>query len=124
MRHGTGAIRQEKPCKECGTMFLPHNQRQIFCSHSCAKTASVRERREAAEARCCDVCGGTFAPATADQRFCSKPCRKKLENLHQRVKRGGARLVPFAFDQYFTLPINSARPAWLTPERFDELVAA
>lgn len=28
------------------------------------------------------------------------------------------------FDHFITMPINAARPAWLTPERFDELVAA
>jgi hypothetical protein len=29
-----------------------------------------------------------------------------------------------AFDHYLTMPINASRPAWLTPERFDEMVAA
>ncbi|MBN9333633.1 hypothetical protein [Devosia sp.] len=120
-RRATGYIKPEKNCPECNSAFKPQKADQAFCSYRCAAVAKVAARREALPPAICTACDQSFKPAVQGQHYCSKACRKKVDHLHQRVRKGTATLVPFAFDQYFTLPINSSRPVWLTPERFDEM---
>ncbi len=143
----------ERPCRCCGKPFRPHDPSQPseFCSMSCAKlsipdracgccgkvfhpaTRNVKfcsrecwleQNRAETTDRECITCGKRFQ-ATKLKRtgFCSESCA----TMHRSMKNG--RYVPkqvtvVSFDFFITMPINASRPAWLTPERFDEMVAA
>lgn len=109
----------DKPCATCGTMFRPHSTgRGNYCSRACkdkALTLVVVERE-------CQFCGHAFTARAKKAAFCSTACAVSSS----KIGRGWSpkQITPHVFDHYLTMPINASRPAWLTPERFDELVAA
>ena len=110
----------ERPCAHCGTVFLPTTQdngRGQFCSTAChhAHRASYRIEMQ------CRFCGAEFVAASKKADFCSKACAV----ASSKMRRGWVpkQTTPHVFDHYLTMPINASRPAWLTPERFDEMVA-
>lgn len=143
----------ERPCKCCGKPFRPHDPADPskFCSMSCAKitipdracgccekvfhpaTRKVRfcskecwleQNRQEAIERECITCGKRFL-ATKLKRtgFCGDSCATMQRNL-KSGKSVPKQLTAVAFDFFIAVPVNESRPAWLTPERFDELLAA
>jgi hypothetical protein len=143
---------KERPCKCCSTLFRPHDPTQPseFCSMSCAKmtipdracgccgkvfhpaTREVKfcsrecwleQSRQDSRDMECITCGKTFR-ATALKRtaFCGESCA----TMHRNLKSGRyvpKRLSVVSFDHFVTTPVNTL-PKWLTPQQFDEMIAA
>lgn len=84
----------QKPCKECGKLFLPSKPYQLFCSLECGrsyqnalkridnaklgKKSGVLVRKSETE---CANCGKEFKPAYKGERFCSDKCRIQFFHL-------------------------------------------
>ncbi|MGV8831262.1 MAG: hypothetical protein ACOH2N_04730 [Devosia sp.] len=113
-------IHGERECECCKKVFMPsHTNGQRFCSIGCKEQA--RKDSPASYSKCCRVCEKPFMARTASAEFCSKSCRNQAS-----VYRNAdvLKATPKVFDHFFTMPINATRPAWITPERFDQMVAA
>jgi len=69
-------VRPPKTCQRCGKEFIPHNNRQRFCSPACQKTCRVIPSVKIA----CLNCGKEFSirpKQAARRRYCSKQCQSK-----------------------------------------------
>ncbi|MBN9345614.1 MAG: hypothetical protein J0I48_05325 [Devosia sp.] len=112
-----------RTCAHCREPFQPSRGAQEFCSKACSGAHSAAQRRAVLPVVLCHCCGEPFQQSVAKQRFCSDTCRKRIENLQSRIRTGNALMTATNFDYLVTVPTN-ARPRWLTPERFDEMLAA
>lgn len=107
-------------CLECGDEFQPFKATsdQKFCSRACSCT--YRESN-AIFPRVCESCDKSYLARQNRGHYCGAVCRA----MGLQIRRGNrVSISPQRFDQILTMPINASRPAWLTPERFDEMVAA
>lgn len=109
----------ERPCQHCGKLFAPVTEtkgRGKFCSPKC----HYAHGRAKALAEC-KFCGVGFETASKYAKYCCDACRQ----VDIKLMRGGQvkKLRPHVFDHFLTVPVNAARPAWLTPERFDQMAA-
>lgn len=115
------AMRAAAPSKtcanpECGKSFKATHDRGKYCSLQCAG----RHKPHQVE---CECCGTLFDAQTSDTRFCRPTCRTKFAQIANGTWKP-KKLSPVVFDFYLTKPVNASIPRWLTPERFDDLVAA
>jgi hypothetical protein len=141
-----------RPCKQCGESFKPHvdDGNQQYCSVACVGLSKrVPERRCAhcggsfhskdpnqrfctpacriAEVgvRTCEWCGSAFEAEKLNARFCCRDHKEEANRLRQAERLGRAmKIRPGIFDHFITAPVEAALPRWITPERFDHLVAA
>lgn len=114
------ARQPSKKCEHCERTFVPsYNSHGRFCSHRCYHDHERVPTREAQ----CEWCSKKFTATRSDAKFCSKSCSEQIGQV-RRGKWLPKQLSGPVFDFFYTVPINASRPAWLTPERFDEMVAA
>lgn len=115
----------EHECDHCGAAFRSkqwmHRETRNF-GRFCSAVCFHANRQNIKIAKVCDWCGDEFNAKATIARFCSSKCQCTAERYSKGTRP--KRLAPHVFDHFFTMPINGSRPAWLTPERFDELVAA
>jgi hypothetical protein len=108
----------DRECEVCGKTFHPATRHVMTCSIECR---SAKARRPV-KLLTCLTCGDDF-PASQTKRspFCSESC----STMHRQFAKGYVpkRLTPLAFDHFVTVPVNASLPAWMTPVRFDQLVA-
>lgn len=120
------AQQQIKPdnaeCQHCHKSFKSYRvgtgKQEKFCSTACfhaSKSSRVLHKE-------CEWCGDQYVAKGEKGRFCTPSCQSTANDYSKGIVP--QRLSAKVFDHYVTMPINAARPAWLTPERFDELVAA
>lgn len=108
-----------RACLCCGTRFRSREPTQLYCSERCAN----RHRPQVQAFTCsCRCCGISFTATYENTSYCSPTCRSKFAMLASGAWQP-KQLSPPVFDFLFTIPINASRPVWLTPERFDEMVA-
>jgi len=120
-QHCSGAARRKnfiRVCACCGDVYQPTNNHRVYCSKRCTDEAKRQMRLEAS----CSFCGTSFEARSPKAMFCCMACA--AASSKQRRGWTPRELAPHIFDHYLTMPINASRPAWLTPERFDDLVAA
>lgn len=113
-------IHHARECQWCQKTFLPsHTQGQRFCSIGC-KTAA----RRAAEPimSTCLLCGKPFAAHSKSAKYCSKVCRNQV--AYYQSKGLPSVITVRSFDYLISMPVNSTRTPWMTPEHFDEMVSA
>lgn len=112
-----------KECENpaCGKPFqAQHYAHQKYCSMACKQehrrtTAPVFENE-------CVMCGSHFTSRHHPAILCSQKCKTRKSQASRGVFPKSLR--PWVFDYILTEPINASRPAWLTAERFDEMIAA
>lgn len=104
--------KQEKPCAQCGNMFMPSRYRRTLCSDDClAKTKQERDvfKREHREntpiAVCvCIVCGREYKAKVAQSsrnKYCSKACKDKANRQTAHVcERCGAEYMGTKASRY------------------------
>lgn len=115
-----------KPCACCGKEFHPRKDSadtQQCCSRSCANQMKADAMRLVPkETVPCVVCGNPFeTPPKSRAQYCSITC----QNLAQRARRGDWHPRDLNRVVFEVLIVGRDQaPAWLPPERFDELVAA
>lgn len=69
---------QQKPCEQCGTIFMPRTTNKgRFCSTECFRASIARP------VKLCEYCGINRVPKDATQ-YCSVPCRIEGERKHHR----------------------------------------
>lgn len=90
----------DKECAWCGTMFTPHNARQVYCCMACkfekiGADQHVRRREAAARmhavapVRVCAICGAPFQDVNQNRKTCSAACATTLERTRKRLYRRG-----------------------------------
>ena len=108
----------DRNCESYGKLFHPVAEHIRTCSVDC-RGAHAKEVVKVMTCLCC----GTSFPASRAKRspFCSESC----STMQRQFAKGylPKRITPLAFDHFITVPV-ALRPAWLTPARFDELLAA
>jgi hypothetical protein len=107
----------DRTCECCQKTFRPTSHgEQRYCSRECAYA-----HRSFAEVRQCEFCGDAFTAHGKKAKYCGEDC----SHAASRDRRGlvPVRLNRLTFDHYIALSLHQQRPAWLTPERFDEMVA-
>jgi hypothetical protein len=110
----------ECACEECGKLFsraVGTLRTAKFCSKRCADKAATRRVVH----QTCTFCGSPFVAGSYAAKFCSTTCAVAGSKLGRGWEP--KQLLPHVFDHFITVPVN-ARPPWLTPARFDEMIAA
>lgn len=65
----------ERPCVECGELFLPFARDTKYCSKKCRLASNYRRKKEIGIVpRICPTCGTSFHP-TGKKKYCKPECR-------------------------------------------------
>jgi hypothetical protein len=69
----------EKPCEQCGGVYLAKTKHQRFCGYQCSAAAvHERNKRVVREPKSCVHCGKVFMPRQGSAgKFCSWDCKNK-----------------------------------------------
>lgn len=113
----------ERTCVECGGSFRPQSEgkAQKFCSQRCAGASNQKAMAAQGVPCVCTFCGGAYMAGNHKSRHCSTACYKADAKLKAGQKP--RQLTRPLFDHFFTQPNNASRPVWLTPDRFDQMMA-
>lgn len=114
------AKRPKAKCEHCEAEFVPSGHSDgRFCSHHCYHQHVRVPTKEAV----CEWCSKPFVATRTDAKFCSKSCSEQIGQV-RRGKWKPKQISPPVFDHFIAKPAEARLPAWMSPERFDEMLAA
>jgi len=130
----------EKPCAQCGNMFMPSRYRKTLCSDECIEKTKeersefIRENREnkPISVCVCVICGNEYkskVAQSAHNKYCSKRCRNLgLRRTHHVCANCGVEYFGLKNSKYCgqkcASTVNSAKAAAVTTAKHAESKAA
>jgi predicted nucleic acid-binding Zn ribbon protein len=77
-------------CLFCSKKYWPHNNKQLYCSHTCKVSYHTKKRREA-EGKTpkvpCAICTKKIIKKNPHHRYCSVGCAEEARRRRQRKQR-------------------------------------
>ena len=99
LRSGSLVGGEDRQCIECSAPFRAKSRRNIFCSHSCARSAWAKKMKVQDRTVDCAICRSPFRPNSSMHRICSDPCLRVRHRRHRLASIYG--LTRDAFDKLF-----------------------
>lgn len=72
----------EKTCIVCGTKFVSHYSRKVYCSKECREAADTRGNAPILKE--CEFCGTEFKTTDSRKRYCSKNCYRNAKKMRSK----------------------------------------